>query len=79
MVFAIHYHVCMTCGVGRKKTVLNRLQKKFKPDPAPAHKAQGYVRATGAIIGLPKNKRDKMTVEDTVTKSSIGQIAGPVL
>lgn len=33
----------------------------------------------GAIIALPKNKRGKMTVEDTVTKSSSGQIGGPAL
>lgn len=59
-------------GEGKKK-------KKLKPDPVPAHKAWGYVRAMGAIIALPKNKRGKMTVEDTVTKSSSGQIGGPVL
>lgn len=49
-------------------------KKKVKPDPVPADKARGYVRGLGAIIALPKNKRGKMTVEDTVTKSSSGQI-----
>lgn len=61
------------------KTVEHGGGEKLKPDPVPAHKAQGYVRGMGAIIALPKNKRGKMTVEDTVTKSSTGQIGGPAL
>lgn len=30
-------------------------------------------------MALPKNKRGKMTVEDSITKSSSGQIEGPQL
>lgn len=75
---AIHYSLRTTCGGGGEKTVEHG-GEKLKPDPVPAHKAQGYVRGMGAIIALPKNKRGKMTVEDTVTKSSTGQIGGPAL
>ncbi len=64
---------------GEKRRFWTGWKKKLKPDPVPAHKAQGYVRGMGAIIALPKNKRGKMTVEDTVTKSSSGQIGGPAL
>ena len=79
----IQNSVHTSCGGGEERTVLNRLKKtkktKLKPDPVPAHKASGYVRGMGAIIALPKNKRGKMTVEDSVTKSSSGQIGGPAL
>lgn len=54
-------------------------EKKLKPDPVPANKGQENARGMEAIIALPKNKRDKMTVEDTITKSFAGQIEGPVL
>lgn len=50
-----------------------------KTDPVPAHKAWRYARGLAAIIAFPKNKRGKMTVEDTVTKSSSGQIGEPAL
>lgn len=76
----IQNSVHTACGGGEERTVLNRVKKKkLKPDPVPAHKASGYVRGMGAIIALPKNKRGKMTVEDSVTKSSSGQIGGPAL
>lgn len=62
---------------GGEKGVLNRVKKKeVKTWPCPCTQS---LRGMGAIIALPKNKRGKMTVEDTVTKSSSGQIGGPAL
>lgn len=66
-------------GGGGREDTSEQEEKKLKPDPISANKDQGYVRSTEAIIPLPKNKGDKMTVKDMVTKSSDGQMRGLVL
>lgn len=64
-------------GGGREGEVWTGWKKKeVKTWPCPCTQS---LRGMGAIIALPKNKRGKMTVEDTVTKSSSGQIGGPAL
>lgn len=63
---------------GKKKRGSGQGEKKEEVKTWPCPCTQS-LRGMGAIIALPKNKRGKMTVEDTVTKSSSGQIGGPVL
>lgn len=51
----------------------------WKNSPCPCTQSLGVCEGYGSNNSLPKNKRAKMTVEDTVTKSSSGQIGGSML